>query len=1134
MFEDRIFHDGTADAVHLIKPSKNLRPSKSVQSLSAPAKSLRHRRLPRDMLGVAKPSQVEGEQTLLSTLEKSVRSPPTPTKSLRRHKTFQDLRSSTRLASNLEISEKLPVMRGKPKPQHRQVGEHSNVAPLVPLASRTTQKQTPTTDHMQFQLPMRTVSTIEASGPLAVTDSLQPSAGPQLQEIPRPESTNNPILEPAPTFRCKSYDDRMSGNEDPCAVQIRNLNDGIQAPDDFFKPVTRSDPEAPRDIYDPVQRIDVTTWWKDLSPANAEDLFYIHSVFQVALKSILADDVRDMFRTIQQNFVQGKGKSTYLDGFKVAIEDRWVFVEREQLVHVMTERAYEFFSEKQCQPNRSALMQLYLSSTECFLDCARDKMLNTSKGTGVALRTCYDQLSKFEAPTATVGSFCDYVKFLNLNYTPREDEELILIPQYNRDGIFVQSPHPDKVKFSMENPVSWLRWDDDMEGFRGRVPTYSAFPDNFGPSRKFPAVSHVLNIKIHAVFTKHCNTGAVHFEKRIRTLVTLGVLPKISWGAKNSVYGVENQHSLPSSPTLDFAHKPFASPVRYLGSRDGLTHRNLLSSHSSTHGSETRFGHTPHDRKVLTLPKRAPRYPHSPASTSSQSKDGSISPNLSRGEGFTAYPPQYYMPPATLLARSQFSAEDSTTCSEREPYSEYGEIFDVIPYCSKLTHSRKQSCQAEVNITECKLTKKYTEERRHSLLQTLVETPPTSSETRESIHGKIWSGATDFKNISGGTTEDPQLSLWTEDLNNQKGFDDDSSDSEFEDGYKAFRVRASKPVDLRSNTPTAKPKSQTANAHDDNHFSTEEFEKFIPSNDVVVKSLTRDENLLSPIPGGKITSEANSRKLELDGRTTARPIFKELNTAISDMPAMVFHRRHDEKKDVPTKITARNMLSTLRRAKECIPELDCNDAESTHFKLNCVQSQRSQSLSQGSSSSASSDAMPADNFEIIMNNPEVDEYGIVNVNPTCTTTHASPQPFTISSKPSRKTIMEINTLGKRKCREIISNCQEKRSSDGRLGLEEEMALQKAIEKSREEQLQRKMAAQGFEASFDDIFDDGLTELAFDDDSFASGNEAACEAVKEKRSEAMMKAQNDHKEHEVSHNDPMQSATGESTDDDEEL
>lgn len=488
------------------------------------------------------------------------------------------------------------------KPHHCHTGEDPLAAPLVPLASRTNSIQAKVPENLQIQHSVEHNSIKETPDSKAARGSVKPTLRPLAEHLSKPESAINSILGTVDTLRCKPYEGEDIKIDDLCSVQVQNLNDGVRCPDDFFKPIVRSDPEAARDIYNPVTRIDVTTWWKDLSASNMEDLFYIHTVFQDSLKSILGGEIQDMMRTIRQDFVGGKGKCTYLDGFKVAIEDRWFHVEPENLVHVMTKKAYDFFSARQYQPDRSALMQLYLSSTDCFRGWAQDSVQKASQEGGVALRTCYDQLSQFETPAVTVASVCDHVSFLDLNYTPREGDILMLIPQYNRDGIFVQTPHPEGVEYEMEIPVQWLSWNDDIKGYTGRVPTYSAFQKSSEFNGQYSAYSHILDITLCAVFTKYCATGTAYFERTVRTRLTLGVLPKTSWSAKNSVYGIEHPLSPPLSPL-----EPPAFPVEYSTFGNNLSPHNALISNQSIHRSETSFGDTQHDQRYLTLPKRPPK-----------------------------------------------------------------------------------------------------------------------------------------------------------------------------------------------------------------------------------------------------------------------------------------------------------------------------------------------------------------------------------------------------------------------------------------------------------------------------------------------------------------------------------------------
>lgn len=899
----------------------------------------------------------------------------TPPKLLRRHKTFQNLRPSAKPSSSLKSFKELHATADSLEPHHGQLNGRSSVGPLAPLASRTNRKQTLRSEKAQNQLPVRSATVKGASDRLAASGSSQPTKGPQLQDLGQPEAMNRNALKIARARRCKSFDDRLAKHEDICSVQIQNLNDSIGCPDDFFKPATRADPESVGDIRDPVQRIDVTTCWKELSSADAEDLFYIHTVFQDALQSILAKEVRDMFQTVQQDFELGKGKCTYLDGFKVAVEDRWVCVDREELVRVMSAKAFNFFSETQYQPGRSALMQLYLSSKDCFLDWAQNKMQEPPQRTGLALRTCYDQLSRFEAPTVTAGLYCDYVNFPNLNRTPREDEYMILTPQYNREGGFLQTPRPENVRYTMENPVQWLTWNDHIKGFVGRVPTYSAISGTYVLAKGLPAVSHVIDITIHAVFSKYCTTGAVYFERKVRTRLTLGVLPKTAWSAKNSVYGVEQRHSLSPSPTASISYKPLALPIDYSYFGNGQSQRSASSSNDANQASETSYGYTPHGMRDLTLPKRVQK-PQPLPSTSVPSEDGPRGPDLHQTNGMTSFHAHHYL--------------------------------------------------------------------------------PSASATISKIHNFNRSGNLDCKELHIETGGNPEP----------------------EHGYEAIQPLASDFLNPAIDVPGAKQQCRTSHAHDEIQATPRRAKVFSLSHDSDVESWNRNDGILFPKFEERMPAENRSPVggEPCDAATSTHPTSRLLNQTTSNTSLDGSYRRADCKDSLGTS-SAGEMPMVTRLA-----------IERRHTYL--AEADRSKTKYMDSSSSrppknfrgdTSEGGRPTDNFETRVDNLDNDTDPGVYVMASCTMPHVI-QPFAMISGPLSKPAMETNTLGKYTSMDNNVDHQRKGSSSGRLGLEEEIAFQKAIEESREEQLQRKMAAQGFQASFDDIFDDDLTEHGFDYDS----------------------------------------------------
>ena len=663
LFEDRIFPTLATDASHPSTPSKRLQSSKSISCLSAAPKTLHYGKMSRQVVGHKNSPSAQGGEPSSSAFENQPQTSPNTSKLLRRHKTCQDLRSSQKPSCEPKSPEK-PHATDKTKIEcrshfHQPLSKESS----RPLVSRTNQKQKAAPVIKHNQLPVKGRPIGNAPDDLATNGGRQTTSVPPAPNPTKLELTYD-MISGTETPTSKVNDHEGANEQNSGAVHIQHLDDGLRSPEDFFRPATHSVPETGGTIYDPVQQVDVATCWKNLTYKDAEEMFFIHTIFQAALKWKLATDVQSMIRKIKRDFVLGTGETIYRDGFKVAIENRLVYVDREELVYVMTEMAYDFFSNRHHQPDRSALMQLYLSSREFFLDWPQGLRQKAARWTTVGLRTCYDQLSQFEAPASMIALFRDYVDFPNLNHTPHEDEYIFLTPRYNHQGGYLQDLQAKDVEYTMENPIQWLTWNANIKGFAGRVPPYSAFPESFVASKGSSAITHVLDITINAVIRKYCTIGKVHFERKVRSRLQLPVLRRAVGSAMDSGYGSDHQNSVVPS---HFEH----------------LQRGASYSNDSDEAPDSHYGYVTRAPRTLTQPKRQMKTSHPLVSIGSPSADGSFDADWPRKFGHTSHRARRQMPStiATVEDYQHSSPERDASQPRNDPVSkaEIGISHDDLP-----------------------------------------------------------------------------------------------------------------------------------------------------------------------------------------------------------------------------------------------------------------------------------------------------------------------------------------------------------------------------------------------------------------------------------------------------------------------
>lgn len=197
------------------------------------------------------------------------------------------------------------------------------------------------------------------------------------------------------------------------------------------------------------------------------------------------------------------------------------------------------------------LLRFFLASCDCLVDIERTGFQNTA----IDLRFQYSQTLVPEGPTklaVEAGWNPDFLTFEQLTIFPREGHELRIIPRYNSNAVFrIDGQHTD-LRYSLETPLPWLTWDDQMQGFKGVVPMYSeirGIDSKFGkvyrPGRVGPhAVVNQLRIELKAMFTECC-PPSLRLERTVRTRLTLKVLP---WYALDSVVAPDNESVGPIMP----------------------------------------------------------------------------------------------------------------------------------------------------------------------------------------------------------------------------------------------------------------------------------------------------------------------------------------------------------------------------------------------------------------------------------------------------------------------------------------------------------------------------------------------------------------------------------------------------------
>ena len=190
------------------------------------------------------------------------------------------------------------------------------------------------------------------------------------------------------------------------------------------------------------------------------------------------------------------------------------------------------------------LLPFYLASCDYLVDIDDSQSQNTA----IDLRFHYHRPSLLENPqklAVEAGWSPDFLTFEQLAIVPREGDELRIIPRYNSNAVFRISDYHTDLRYSLETPLPWLNWDEQIQGFRGIVPMYSEirgtdsqFGKVYRSGRVGPhAIVNQLRIEIKGLFTECCQPS-LYLERTVRARLTFRVIP---WYAVDSANAPEDE-----------------------------------------------------------------------------------------------------------------------------------------------------------------------------------------------------------------------------------------------------------------------------------------------------------------------------------------------------------------------------------------------------------------------------------------------------------------------------------------------------------------------------------------------------------------------------------------------------------------
>ena len=345
------------------------------------------------------------------------------------------------------------------------------------------------------------------------------------------------------------------------------LNHGYLSPTDIYKPLIRSyssdREEAPAfglhylRLAPSVELLDISTVWKGLSLAEADELYHINQTFGICIEELVASELHEL----DQEFLQVYPPQ-YIGGFEgqeyPASAHRIAF-NLQQLVRTMYKLLQQigYYTSNEWPD----LLLLYL--TTC--DYITDIKLSGPQDTFCMVRMQCNEDLTLRVPrgaTAEIAWSPDFLSFEHLDTMPREGQEIRVIPRY-RSGAFPESDNLlTSITYSLESALPWLVWDVELQGFKGTVPMFSEvrrsqdhqYGNIIRGGREGPhAVINLLRVEIKALLTERSSTSA-RLERITRARLTLKVIP---WYAHTSACAPDDA----SVKSLNYQYPVHGSPV---------------------------------------------------------------------------------------------------------------------------------------------------------------------------------------------------------------------------------------------------------------------------------------------------------------------------------------------------------------------------------------------------------------------------------------------------------------------------------------------------------------------------------------------------------------------------------------------
>ncbi|KAI9760657.1 MAG: hypothetical protein M4579_001521 [Chaenotheca gracillima] len=294
------------------------------------------------------------------------------------------------------------------------------------------------------------------------------------------------------------------------------------------------------DRYTSVECIDVWKTWRGLSLADAEELVFWESIFEYQLTKELSLQLGSVRDSIDFWHLAYHGEEKEVNETRMAVRRcRTDLLKLANDIRIIGEATIAETGWVSSLPeNKLDFVLDFLNTRDCFTGPSAQ---DSSDDDGTAGHFGLSTLILRELPghhgdkpykaSAELTNHQAYIYLEGLKQRYYEADEVCISPQLVRPCHYMTTTGEMKLRFTLENPVDWLKWDAEAWAFKGYLPIFSGYDDRDSG----PGVVHMGNAgRYNDVFTVRLIIKAfvsdtispsIQYEQTIRTRVSFKVLP---------------------------------------------------------------------------------------------------------------------------------------------------------------------------------------------------------------------------------------------------------------------------------------------------------------------------------------------------------------------------------------------------------------------------------------------------------------------------------------------------------------------------------------------------------------------------------------------------------------------------------